>query len=81
MAKKIYKLRKLRKAAGMSQQQTAEKAGVNLSTYQAIETGRGNGFSTITKHKIADVFGIPLLQLFPEVEKEMNVLMKALAEK
>ncbi|MBU1173648.1 MAG: helix-turn-helix transcriptional regulator [Proteobacteria bacterium] len=70
--RKILSLRALRKERGWTQQKVAEKAGVNLSNYNSIENGRGKGFKVAMKHSIADVFGVNMLDLFPEEREKLK---------
>lgn len=50
-------LKAARKAAGMTQQQTADAVGISLRHYQNIEAGERNGNFAIWD-KVEDLFGI-----------------------
>lgn len=56
-------LKKLREAAGLTQADLAERAG--LATIRAIERGRRAG-RTSTLERIAGVLRVPLARLFEE---------------
>jgi DNA-binding XRE family transcriptional regulator len=72
----LYSLKELRAERGLSQQRVASEIGIPYGTYQAIESGRGKGFNILTKKKIADFFGVPILSVFPEEYQ----LLKAIVE-
>ena len=57
------KVRELRAAAGMTQQQLADAIGVSRQTVNAIEAGRFVP-STVLALKIARIFGKPVEQVF-----------------
>ena len=58
--KKALNLKKARTAAGLSQSQLAEKAGLNVRTLQDYEQGRKdiNGAAIRTMVRLADVLGV-----------------------
>jgi len=70
--RRVLNLRELRKAKGWTQQDLAERAGVNLSNYNAIENGRGRGFKVVMKQGIANVLGVNLFDLFPEEREKVE---------
>jgi len=57
------RIRKLRKKAGLSQLQLAEKAKLDLTSISEIESGLRNS-STRSLHKIALALKVPLKELF-----------------
>jgi len=59
-------MRKTRKAAGLSISELARRTGIKLSTVHRLDYGGGEGFAIATKKKIADYFGVNVLDLFPE---------------
>jgi len=76
-AKKIYTLRELRLARGLTLQQVADQVGASMTTIHVLETskeGRQN-YSILLKHKLSDFYGIPLRLLFPEVVEQANFLL------
>lgn len=48
-----YKIKKIREAAGMTQQQLSERSGVARSIINGLETGRTKTTTTATLRKIA----------------------------
>lgn len=62
-AKMGERIRKLRKKAGLSQEQLGEKANLDLTSISEIESGLRNP-STKTLHKIALALKVPLKELF-----------------
>jgi len=62
-------VRRLRSAAGLSQEGFAAKAGINRGYYGAIERG-GVNVSLDTIEKIAAVLRVTVGQLLTEVDRE-----------
>lgn len=62
-----YKIKELREAAGMSQEELAKEAGVSRAILSRIECAE-DGVTTTTKtlQKIADVLGVKVSALFFE---------------
>ncbi|TMJ16219.1 MAG: helix-turn-helix transcriptional regulator [Alphaproteobacteria bacterium] len=59
------RLRKLRKAAKLSQEKVALKAGIDRSYYGGIERGENN-VSLINIARIAGALGVGVAELFPD---------------
>jgi len=72
---KTYSLRELRKAAGLTLEAVSLKTGIPLPTIQALETGRGKGFSVTMKHTLADFYHVPTQLLFPEIQEQIDLLL------
>jgi len=62
-------LRRLREARGLSQEATAQAAGVSLNTYSRIERGHTTP-SWATVVAIADGLGVTLAELAEAIEAE-----------
>lgn len=62
-----YRIKELREAAGMSQEELAKEAGVSRAILSRIECAE-DGVTTTTKtlQKIADVLGVKVSALFFE---------------
>lgn len=58
-----YRLKMLRKQAGISQEKFALKIGMDRTYYASVEAGRRN-IALVNIKKIADGFGITLSELF-----------------
>jgi len=71
-------LRKERKKNGWTIDELAQKAGLNYSTVQSIESGRLKG-SFMAKHKLADALKIPVRWLMTDEEERM--LFEAMRQK
>ena len=54
-------------AAGLSQKELAERAGISRSGLAYIETAR-HGPRAITARAIADALGVSVAELFPEID-------------
>lgn len=65
--KRVLRLRQLRRARELTQTQMAAKAGIALSNYSAIETGRQNP-NLVTAKAIAEVFGESIETVFEYVQ-------------
>ncbi len=48
-----YKIKEIREAAGMTQQQLSERSGISRSIINGLETGRTKTTTTATLRKIA----------------------------
>ena len=75
--KKPITLRALREARGLTLQAVAMATGIPYSTVQAIESGRGAGFSLETKQRLAAFFGVPVASLFSEEKERAARIMGA----
>ncbi|GEM_PF-6908923 len=64
----LQRLRELRKEAGLTQQDIAEKLGLNQATYSAMERGSQSILSDYL-FKIAEVLRIPIWQMFVEPDE------------
>ena len=65
------KLRLLRREAGLTQTQTAERVGISWRTYQDLEGGKYPSY--VTMGKIADAFGVSVDYLMGRTERrEVN---------
>jgi transcriptional regulator with XRE-family HTH domain len=62
----------LRANAGLSQTELATKAGVQQAVISRIEKGEVEGYSIKTMKKIADFFGVKVLDIDEFSEKVMN---------
>lgn len=57
-------LRRLRKERGLTQQEMAERAGLDYKYYQRIETGAWPGLQLRTVDKLAKALRIEVAELF-----------------
>ena len=64
----MSKLQQLRKAAGLSQSQLAEKSGVNVNTLRQYEHGTRNinGMALISARDLARALGVAIEELIEE---------------
>lgn len=63
-------LKKLRKKAGLTQNDVAERIGVGASTYTMIELGeRQKDMNLSLVEKLAEVFGVPVGDIIAEEVK------------
>lgn len=60
----LKRLRQLRKEAGLTQEQFAEKAGLSYKYYQQIEAGRKRDLRLSTLERLARAHRIDLSALF-----------------
>jgi transcriptional regulator with XRE-family HTH domain len=58
------RVRSLREAAGLTQEEFAEKAGVSYKYYQALEAGRKADVRLSTLVRLSKAFGLELWELF-----------------
>ena len=73
--KKIYKLKDVRLKEGVTLRALSAATGVPVSTIWVLENGKGEGFSAVTKHVLADFFHVPFLSMWPEeFEKVKEIL-------
>ena len=64
--KVIMKLKELRKAAGVTQTELAEKVGVKQSTIAMLETGKNKSPRIEVAKKICKVLGCTMDELYAE---------------
>ncbi len=59
-----FRIREIRKIAGMTQEQLSKKSGVSRVTISGLESGRIKITSTGTLLKIASALGVQLSSIF-----------------
>jgi transcriptional regulator with XRE-family HTH domain len=59
----LKRLKQLRKSAGLTQEQFAERAGISYKYYQQIESGRKADLRLSTLERLADAHRIKLSNL------------------
>ena len=64
MMKMVLNIKKVREEKGMTQEQLAEKANVNRSLLNQLETGKLKNTSINTLQKIADTLNCKITELF-----------------
>lgn len=62
--KMVLNIKKVREEKGMTQEQLAEKANVNRSLLNQLETGKLKNTSINTLQKIADTLNCKITELF-----------------
>ncbi|BCU76406.1 helix-turn-helix transcriptional regulator [Luteolibacter sp. LG18] len=68
--KLLDRLKALRLARGLTQEQFAESSGISYKYYQAVEAGRKRDLRLSTLERFAEAHGIEIWQLFhPTVPK------------
>nr|DAQ73721.1 MAG TPA: Helix-turn-helix XRE-family like protein [Caudoviricetes sp.] len=60
----VLNIKRLREEKGMTQEQLAEKANVNRSLLNQLETGKLKNTSINTLQKIADTLNCKIIELF-----------------
>jgi transcriptional regulator with XRE-family HTH domain len=60
----VARVRELRKALGLTQEEFAERGGFDYKYYQHLEAGRKHNLKVSTLDKLAKACGIPLSDLF-----------------
>ena len=60
----VLKIKSVREEKGMTQEQLAEKANVNRSLLNQLETGKLKNTSINTLQKIADTLNCKIIELF-----------------
>ena len=60
----VLKIKRVREEKGMTQEQLAEKANVNRSLLNQLETGKLKNTSINTLQKIADTLNCKITELF-----------------
>ena len=66
------RLRELRDARGMTQQQVADLAGISQPYYQQIETGKRRA-NERTQDALAKAFGVPVTSLFVQDDEVTRI--------
>jgi transcriptional regulator with XRE-family HTH domain len=59
----LNRLKQLRDAHGLTQEQFAELSGISYKYYQAVEAGRKPDLRLSTLQRLADAYGIEVWQL------------------
>ena len=59
-----YKIKEIREAAGMTQQQLSERSGISRSIINGLETGRTKTTTTATLRKIAIALNKKVADIF-----------------
>jgi transcriptional regulator with XRE-family HTH domain len=62
----LRRLKQLRKRAGLTQEQFAERAGMSYKYYQQIETGKKRDLRLSTLERLADAHRMPISTLLRE---------------
>jgi transcriptional regulator with XRE-family HTH domain len=62
--KMVLNIKRVREEKGMTQEQLAEKANVNRSLLNQLETGKLKNTSINTLQKIADTLNCKIIELF-----------------
>jgi len=70
-------MRRAREKAGLTLEKIAIETGVNYASVQALESGRGAGYSVVAKEKIAAFLGADFFTLWPEERERMSLAFKA----
>jgi len=60
----IFKIKEMREAANMTQEELCEKAGISRATLSGLENNTGRNTSSHTLLAIANVFGVTISELF-----------------
>ena len=58
------RLKALRAASGLTQEQVAERAGIGYKFYQKLEYGNSTTVRIVTAEKICNAYGIELWEFF-----------------
>ena len=61
-----YRIKKLREAKGMTQEELARKSGISRATISGLENGKNDAPSISTLGRIAFALGVKVGQLFSE---------------
>ena len=59
-----YRIKEIREAAGITQEELSVKSGVSRATIWALERGENKVTTTKTLLNIADALGVPMDDLF-----------------
>ena len=70
-------MRRARENAGLTLEKIAIETGIAYATVQALESGRGAGYSVASKEKIAAFLGADFFTLWPEERERMSLAFKA----
>lgn len=70
MKRLLIRLKQLRKAHDLTQEQFAEKAGMSYKYYQAVEAGRKPDLRLSTLERLANAYGLEVYELLsPKIKK------------
>ena len=75
----LTRLKKLREARGLTQEQFSEASGISYKYYQAVEAGRKRDLRLSTLERLAKAHGLELWQLFSPVAPTVRVSAKKVA--
>jgi transcriptional regulator with XRE-family HTH domain len=70
-------MRRARENAGLTIEKIAIETGIAYATVQALESGRGAGYSVVSKEKIAAFLCMDFFTLWPEERERMSLAFKA----
>jgi transcriptional regulator with XRE-family HTH domain len=70
-------MRRAREKAGLTLEKIAIETGIAYATVQALESGRGAGYSVAAKEKIAAHLGADFFTIWPEERERMKLAFKA----
>ena len=70
-------MRRARENAGLTLEKIAIETGIAYATVQALESGRGAGYSVTAKEKIAACLAMDFFTLWPEERERMSLAFKA----
>jgi transcriptional regulator with XRE-family HTH domain len=73
LRRRVILLREYREAAGLSQQELADLAGVQRESISRLETGRRAPQNNKAQRRIAAALGIDISQVAPEIEEDDGV--------
>lgn len=59
----LARLKELRAARGLTQEEFAERSGISYKYYQAVEAGRKNNLRLATLDRLAKAYGLEAWQL------------------
>jgi transcriptional regulator with XRE-family HTH domain len=72
---KIYSLEALRKERKLTVRQVAEVTKIPDGTIVSLEKGAGKNYNVVTKHTLADFYGVPMFSLFPEERERVELIL------
>lgn len=67
-------LRCLRLKLGLTMRQVSMETGIALATLNSLELGLGRNFNVQTKHRLSDYYKRPVMDLFPEIQEQIDLL-------
>lgn len=74
----LLRLRQLRDAHGLTQEQFAEMSGISYKYYQAVEAGRKRELRLLTLERLAGAYGIEPWQLLAPAAPKTKASRKRL---